>query len=178
MKKKFPLYILLIFLIVVNAFFLYNYLGSGEQVQQTEERKPPVAFLAKELGFDDAQKKQFRALAREHRKKTRGIIDETRELKDELFLGLSDASLGTINTDSIATLIGDNEKRKELLTFEHFTEVQKLCNTEQKEKFSRIIKDALRRVGGQRPPREQRPKGERPNRPDGPKGNKPPPPKH
>lgn len=176
MKKNLPLYILLIFLIVVNAFFLYNYLGSEETGQEPKERKPPGVFLVKELGFNDAQKEQFRALSREHRQKTREILDEIRELKDELFIGLSDASLGTVNTDSIATLIGEKEKKKELLTFEHFSEVQKLCNAEQKEKFSKIIKDALRRVGGdQGPPRGQGPKGDRPQRPRDRDGNGPPP---
>ena len=178
MKKNLPLYILLIFLIVVNAFFLYNYLGSGVKDQETKERKPPGSFLVKELGFDDAQKDQFIALTREHHQKTRRILDEVRVLKDELFMGLSDASLESVNTDSIASLIGENEKRKELLTFEHFSEVQKLCNAEQKQKFSKIIKDALRRVSRDEGPHEGRPDGDKPENSEGFNGNRPPPSEH
>lgn len=176
MRKNLPLYILLLFLIVVNAFFLYNYLGSGEKAEQPEQRKPPGAFLVKELGFDDAQKEEFRTLTRAHRRAMRGISDEIRELKDELFSGLSDVSLDGTNTDSIATLIGEKEAAKDLEVLRHFKQVQELCNDKQKEKFSKIINDALRRGGREQgPPRGGSPNGDRPPRPDGPRGDRPPP---
>ncbi len=176
MRKNLPLYILLCFLIVVNAFFLYNYLGSGEKGQEPLDRKPPDAFLADELGFEDAQKQQFRALSREHRQHIRGISDDIRALKDALFSGLSDASLESINTDSITTLIGKKEKQRELLTFNYFNEVQELCTAEQKEKFRKIIKDALRRgMRGQGPPPGGRPDGNRPPPPRDRDGDRRPP---
>jgi hypothetical protein len=168
MKKNLPLYVLLVFLMVVNGFFLYNYLGREGKQQQQRERKPPGSFLVKELGFDEAQKKQFRALTRVHRRNVRGISEEIRVLKDVLFDGLSDVSLASRNTDSIATLIGEKQKQRELLTFNHFAEVQKLCNAQQKEKFSKIIKDALRRgTRVQEHPRKGKP------HPDGKQGNRP-----
>lgn len=169
MKRGLPLYILLAFLIVVNGFFLYNYLVEGEKEAQTKERKPPAVFLIDQLSFDETQKEAFRALNHEHRQAMRNMSDEIRALKDELFLGLSEASLSDRNTDSIATLIGNLEKRKDLEVLHHFKEVQGLCNAEQKEKFSKIIKDALRRGGAKKhgpPPGVRRgPNEERPHKP-------------
>ncbi|GEM_PF-870555 len=181
MKKNLPLYILLLFLIIVNAFFLYNYLGIAKSEDTLKERKPPSNFLVKQLDFDESQRETFRALNRKHHRRMRGISDEIRQLKDVFFNGLSDASL-TIDVDSLAVLMGELEAKKELEVYHHFKQVQELCNTEQQKKFSKIIKDALKK--GPRdlePPRGNGPKGDRPPRPrpnDTPGDGLPPPPPH
>ncbi|MBC3757645.1 hypothetical protein H7U19_04475 [Hyunsoonleella sp. SJ7] len=178
MKKNLPLYILLLFLIVVNGFFLYNYLGSGENVKEQKERRPPGSFLMNELGFDESQKEALRDLTQKHRRKMRGISDEIRELKDVFFSGLSDETI-SINRDSVASLIGDLESKKDLQTYDHFSQIQELCNEDQKAKFSKIIKDALHKGAmRQGPPRDRRPDGDRPPRPEHRDGNRPPPPRH
>ena len=174
MRKNLPLYILLLFLIIVNGFFLYNYLGTGDK-EEPKGPKRPGNFLVKELGFDNAQREQFRALGKTHHQKLRGLSEDIRGLKDELFKGLSDASLRDVNIDSIASLIGEKEAAKDLEVFRHFKQVQELCNDKQKEKFSKIIEDGLR-LGArdQGSPRGEGPDGDRPARHDGPNVNRPP----
>lgn len=175
MRKNLPLYILLIFLIIMNGFFLYNYLGTGEK-EALKGSNRPGNFLVKELGFNKSQKEQFRIFGKEHHQNMRGLNEDIRGLKDELFKGLSDDSLQDVNIDSIARLIGAKETAKDLEVFRHFKQVQELCTDKQKEKFSEIIKDALRKgAGNQGPPREGIPNGNRPPRPDGPNGDRPPP---
>lgn len=172
MKKNVPLYILLLFLIIVNGFFLYNYLGTEERDEPNGSRRPG-SFLVKELGFDELQRTEFRELGKKHHHGIQGLSEDIRGLKDELFKGLSDASLKNVNIDSIATLIGEKEKAKDLKVFHHFKQVQELCTDKQKERFSKIINDALRRESreqgppGEGLPREGRPNGKRPLRPDG-----------
>ncbi|MGB5419024.1 hypothetical protein [Algibacter sp.] len=174
MKKNLLLYILLVFLIVVNVFFLVNYLGNGDKAKQNMPEKSEL-FLMKELGFDEGQQKQFQELGEQHHNKMERITNDIKILKDELFKGLSDASLNDVNIDSIAALIGDKEAAKDLEVFSHFWQVQELCNDKQKEKFSNIIKDALRRGDrGQGPPPGGRPDGDRTPHGDGPDGNRPP----
>ncbi len=176
MKKNLPLYILLIFLIIVNGFFLYNYLGTGEKNAPNGQERPED-FLVQELGFDASQNEQFLALGEAHHQRMKGLSEDIRGLKDELFKGLSDVSLKNVNTDSIAGLIGEKEAAKDLEVYRHFNLVQELCNDEQKEKFSKIIKDALRRgARDQGPPPGIGPDGNRPPHPDGPDGDRPPPP--
>jgi len=175
MKKNFPLYILLFFLIIVNAFFLYNYLGAGNKGGPKEPNRLGN-FLVKELAFDESQQEQFRILGKKHHHRMRSLSEDIRGLKDELFKGFSDASLHDVNIDSIATIIGEKEKAKDLEVFSHFKQVQNLCNDKQKEKFGKIIEDALKRgARDQGPPRGGRPDGDRPPRPNGPNGNRPPP---
>ena len=178
MRKNLLLYILLVFLIVVNGFFLYNYLGTGEKNEPMETDRPEE-FLVKELGFDKSQRLQFRELGKMHHQNMQGLSKDIRGLKDELFKGLSDSALKDVNIDSIAALIGEKEKAKDLEVFSHFKQVQELCNDKQKEKFSKIIKDALRRGDqNQGPPRGEAPNGNRPPYLARPDGNRPPPPEH
>ena len=63
MKKNLILYILLVFLVVVNGFFLYNYLTpTVSETNDLGKRKgngSPAAFIVKALEFDEEQMKQF-----------------------------------------------------------------------------------------------------------------------
>lgn len=178
MKKNLPLYILLIFLIIVNCFFLYNYLGIGEKDVKPQPKRP-ADFLVEQLGFNETQQEQFVELVEVHHHRMRSMSKDVRALKDELFKGLSDESLIDVNIDSITSLIGEKEVAINLEIFNHFKQVQELCNDEQKEKFSKIIEDALRRgAREQGPPRGEGRDGNRPPRPDGPRGDRPPPPEH
>ncbi|GAB1857419.1 hypothetical protein MHTCC0001_22550 [Flavobacteriaceae bacterium MHTCC 0001] len=164
MKKNLPLYILLLFLIVVNVFFLYNYLGSGEEEQQLRTHKPPAIFLVEQLGFDEAQQEEFNVFTREHHREMRSISDEIRELKDVFFNGLSE-DVNTVNMDSVASLIGDLEAKKDLEVYRHLKQIRAFCTEEQKKKFGKIIQDALRRGARQHGP-PPRLNGDRPPRPE------------
>ncbi|MEC3908341.1 hypothetical protein VOI54_15025 [Tamlana sp. 2201CG12-4] len=154
MKKHSLLYILLIFLVIVNVFFLYNYLGNGNN--RSKGPQPPGDFLVKELGFSASQLEEFRGINQKHHHRMRSISEDIRELKDALFNGLSDVTDNEFVIDSITTLIGKKEKEKDLETFNHFRHIQELCNEKQKEKFNDIVKDALRKgIREQRPPHER-----------------------
>ncbi|MGC6430992.1 MAG: Spy/CpxP family protein refolding chaperone [Jejuia sp.] len=172
MNKNLILYVLLIFLIIVNCFFLYNYLGNREKPiynsenQNSKKHKRSEHFLVKELDFNELQKEKYRALTKANRPAMREVLDGIRELKDALYNGLSDNYFSANTIDSLANLIGEKEKQKDILTFHHFKEVQKLCDEKQKEKFSKIINYAIRIEGRpQRMPHEVPKHGERPPRP-------------
>jgi hypothetical protein len=151
MKKNLLLYILLIFLIIVNGFFLFNYIGKP-QMKGPRGPKGPSTFIAKQLNFDDTQLEEFNKLDNSHRKRMRVIFDNLRELKGELFHNISN---NENKIDSIATLIGNTEKQKELEVINHFRDVLSICNERQKKHFDEIMRDALHqdRRKGQRPPR-------------------------
>ncbi|XMO86869.1 Spy/CpxP family protein refolding chaperone [Algibacter sp. AS12] len=172
MSKKLPLYILLVFLIVVNGFFLYNYLGAGPN-NNTKEPMRPKMFLTKELGFNPAQKARFDVLDKKHHKRMQNISSEIRVLKDDMFNGFSDASFDESKIIALTKLIGEKEAAKDLEVFRYFSKIKEICTAEQQETFNNILKDALRRGDRAQGPPERRP-GER--REDGPNGHRPPPP--
>ncbi|WP_055444800.1 periplasmic heavy metal sensor [Lacinutrix himadriensis] len=172
MKKNTVLYILLVFLIVVNGFFLFNYMGKSND-NKAEGRKDPMSFLRKELKFNAAQLEKLQTINATHHEKMMRTSDDLRDLKDALLNNISNASVDEKAIDSITRLIGDKQANLEKEVYYHFNSIHDLCDEKQKVKFKKIIKDALRRGGdeGGRPPRSERP--ERPERPD---GHRPPPP--
>ena len=151
MKKNVLLYVLLFFLIIVNGFFLYIYLGKYDS---KNEKRPvdPMNFVIQQLNFDESQLQQLTSINKEHLNNMMSLGDETKQLKDDLFNRLSDATVNEKIVDSITNLIGLKEKEKDTEAFYHFRSIQELCNDKQKEKFKKIINDALRKGGDNRPP--------------------------
>lgn len=157
MKKNLILYILLAFLIAVNGFFLFNYLGRPGK----KGPKGPESFIVKELKFDKDQMAQFEVISDKHRKKMKGISNEIKKQKDVLLGKISKESFGKREIDSIATIIGMKQYQLETEMFYNLRAIQELCNDEQKKRFINIVKDARRPGGG---PNENGPKDRPPPR--------------
>ncbi|TGV02685.1 Spy/CpxP family protein refolding chaperone [Flavivirga rizhaonensis] len=153
MKKNVLLYVLLVFLIVVNGLFLFNYLGNSDDTENKDRSKGPISFIVKELDFNDEQMLQLEKINRKHHHRMMRIGDDIKQLKDALFNKLSDVSFNENSIDSITTLIGKRVKEQDIEAFYHFKDIQELCNDQQKEKFKSIINDALHKRGR----KEQRP---------------------
>ena len=100
-------------------------------------------FETKQLNFNDTQLDKFGELSNSHKKRMRTISDDLKELKDGLFDNISNMSISKSKIDSIATLIGNNEKEKDLEVFNHFRNIQSICNEKQKKYFDEIMRDAL-----------------------------------
>ncbi|MFI0428077.1 Spy/CpxP family protein refolding chaperone [Mariniflexile sp. HMF6888] len=153
MKKNAILYTLLVFLIIVNGFFLFNYIGTPV-FKETNEQQDPDDFIARELQFNESQMQKMHMLSREHHHKIRQIHTSLRTLKNALFKNISVSPLNTSEIDSISNEIGFLEKERDIATFYNLREVYNLCNEKQKERFNEIVTEALHKVGEkkQRPP--------------------------
>ncbi len=164
MKKNTILYVLIIFLIVVNVFFLFNYIGkhNDNNPKKPQENRD---FIVKELEFNETQLAQFREKSKGHHETIMRLSDDIKELKDSLFGTLSDGAINEATIDSISTLISEKETEKEKEIFYHFKMIRDIANDKQKEKFKGILMDALR----------QGDKGNRPPPPNGVEGHRPPP---
>ena len=164
MKKNIFLYILIGFLIIVNGFFLFNYMGKSNDTKPQDPQRNRD-FIVKELGFNKTQLEQFREHSEDHHETMMQLSEEIRNLKDNLFYKLTDDSMNDATLDSISSLICEIEKQKDKEVFTHFKMIQDLSNPKQKEKFKTILKDALR----------QGDQGNRPPPPNGKEGQRPPP---
>lgn len=142
MKKNATLYILLFFLVVVNVFFLFNYLGKGG-VNKDEKHGDPLGFLTEQLDFSDSQKEKLKVINKEHRHKMMRIGEESRNLKDAMFSKLAIEKLSSSYIDSITNLIGKKEAERDKEAFYHFKKIEEICVGDQKEKFKKIIKEAI-----------------------------------
>lgn len=168
MKKNLLLYILLGFLVIMNAFFLFQHFSSSDQNGPKE--RVPGNFITEQLKFDDAQTAQFKKLDAEHRKKMKAIQDDIKVFKDRMFDKLSDKTVNRLEIEAIATSIANMEAAKEIEIFYFFKSIGDLCTENQRESLKAILKAAL----GPRRGRDGK------GRPDGPGGEHrpPPPPRH
>ncbi len=169
MKKNLILYILLVFLIAANVFFLYLYMGkSNDSMPSMPERNKN--FIVKELGFNASQLEQFKENSKGHFKTMMGLSNDIKELKDNLFGTLSDDSVNEAAIDSISALICEKETEKEKEIYYHFRMIRDIANDKQKEKFEGILLDALRQGDqGNRPPPPNGQDDQRPRPPHPPK---------
>ena len=128
MKTNKILYTLLFVLIIMNGFFLFNYLGKPNHKGPKEASN----FIAKELKFNNTQLEQFNKLENEHHKNMRIFGDATKEIKDELFKTITAPSLNEAIIDSLVLLISEKEKLKEKELFNNLRHIYELCNAQQK----------------------------------------------
>jgi hypothetical protein len=174
MKKNTFLYILLIFLIAVNGFFLFNYMGMHND-DRPEGSQRDKNFIVKELGFNAKQLEAFNKKSEGHHEKMEHLTDDVRVLKDKLFGTLNNDDVNEAVIDSISALICLKETAKEKEIFYHFRMIRDIANDKQKEKFKTILMDALRQGDqGNRPPPDGA-DGHRPPPPGDREGNRPPP---
>jgi protein CpxP len=152
MKTKL-LPILLILLIVLNGVLIFMLINKPHQNKGSRQER---SFLFEKLQFTDHQKDEFIILDEAHMEIMMSFEDGIKKNKDILFNSFSDDA---INIDSLSTVIGALQAKKEVEVFRFFKSVRKICNKEQQEKFDKIINKAIK--GGnqgqgqnQGPPRE------------------------
>jgi hypothetical protein len=107
-------------------------------------------FLVKDLRLNKQQEKAFDSLRSAHFTRMKAYHDEMRQLKDQLFSGLS--SPAPAGQETVATKIGEVQKKIDLETFYHFYGLRKILTEEQQRKFDVIIRDVLRNLGPRRGP--------------------------
>jgi hypothetical protein len=119
----------------------------------------PGKYIVEKLKFSGQQEADFDKLKKAHQEAIKELKREGEKLRESFFDGLTSDSLSS-NKDSIAGLIAENQRQIELVTYNHFEEVKKLCTTEQKLIFNNIIDDVIKRLGNRppndAPPRERR----------------------
>jgi protein CpxP len=169
------LYILVGILLLINvatmSFIWYTKIITEQQINPPRPDNNR-SFLADELGFTGEQSQKFEVLKQEHRRGVEIILSETKELKDKLFDCIKTGN--DSKAKELSGKIAEKQSALEILTYEHFKEVRKVCNDEQKVKFDKILVELIRGLetkspppNGAPPPEDRRPPGDRPPPPDG-----------
>ncbi len=179
------------FLIILNlatlaTFWIMRIKEKDANGMFSPARKDGAAlFLIQQLSLDSAQQQAFNELKNQHQQGTRSIRKKLRTAKENFFELLSDSAVSNNIIQEKSAAIASLEQEIELLNFQHFQQVRKLCTPQQQTKFDAIIKDVLKQIGPPPPPRMMPPKerehdfSPQDNRPPPPNGEHPfpPPPK-
>lgn len=141
-----------------------------------ERHETPRDYVIRNLDFTEGQVDAYDVLIHAHRQAMNDLREEAMQYRRMLFSSLAKPG-AHVNADSISQLIAGTQKRIEIVTYEHFADVRKICSEQQKPVFDQIINNVIKKMnGGMRPP----PPDELHGRPDGlddgprPEGHRPP----
>jgi len=149
-----------ILLLLLNAGTLI-YLFTEKRTDQRPPRgEGPSNFIVEHLKLDKQQREQFFQLRRQHQQITRTIHEEDRLLHDQYFELLKTDNPDKAKADSISRLIGQQRSRLEAATFDHFQQLRKLCDGDQKKLLDETIDEITRLMMPKGPP----PGGPQPDR--------------
>lgn len=132
-------------LVVITLFWM------GHHKLQQHQHATPAAFLTHELSLDDKQKLQLHDLASQHHAASEKIKENIKDARDRFFDLIKQPNVIPASKDSAAAIIAENLKQLEVLTFDHFQSVRKICTPEQQLKFDKIIDEVLKMVGSPPP---------------------------
>jgi Spy/CpxP family protein refolding chaperone len=135
----------LAFLIAVNGFFLYNQFGKHEQ--RGMQQRNPENLIIRKLDFTAEQTAEFRLKSKNHHQIIRSLQNDINILREQLLERISDDSFTQEDSESLINLILEKQNQREVETFSHFKMLNSICTAEQKEKLSKILKNALRKRG-------------------------------
>lgn len=160
MKKNLILYLLILFLIVVNGYFIYNQLTYPPDVIPRDSPQGfnnPLEFIADELQFSEKQSLEFEKINRSYQHAIEITTDKMNETKELLKSKLANKEVSAVEIDSLTQILGKKEQEREKLIFYYLRNIQKICDNKQKEQFINIINDAMHKGEQDDSQKEMRP---------------------
>jgi periplasmic protein CpxP/Spy len=99
-------------------------------------KEAPRKKIIELLHFDNEQIKQYEELIQQHRESIRFLRDNIRETKSNLYHTLNEGN-GS-DKDSLINELGALQKKIEVVHYNHFMEIKKICKPDQLEYFNTL----------------------------------------
>jgi len=117
-------------------------------------RKPPRPegpknIIIERLHFDQRQIDEYQQLIDEHRNNIQRNEEEMMTLKSALYETLLNENAA--EKDSLVKLIGKKQEEAEMINYNHFMDIKKLCKGNQQEDFKALAHDLGRLFSHKRP---------------------------
>jgi periplasmic protein CpxP/Spy len=108
-----------------------------------EGRGGAADFIVQQLKLDDKQQGQFAELRKQHRDQMDEVQEADKELHRNYFDLLKQDSADMKAVDSMAAVMGETNKKIQLITYNHFKQLRSICNAEQKKLFDNTIDEII-----------------------------------
>jgi periplasmic protein CpxP/Spy len=106
---------------------------------QAEQKGGPKEIIIEKLHFSKEQVVAYEAIIVEHREAVRGLKDSISDTKNNLYQSLKTEAF--VGKDSLINLLSALQKRIELVHYNHFTQIKKLCKPEQMGDFNTLTNE-------------------------------------
>ncbi len=145
LTKK-TLTVLVVCLFIANiATLAFFWLYKNEKLEARKGRA--AEFIIKQLYFSKGQKENYLKLVAEHQRAIRPIREQLKDAKESLFDLLQQPNINEKEKQNAAKTVSQFTEKLDLVTFNHFAAVRKICNVTQQQKFDQIIKQVLQMMG-------------------------------
>jgi len=135
-KSKFIHYIALFLFISNLVLAAFLYLGKPKQ----HKKEGPKKIIIERLHFDDDQIKQYEALIDKHQIDIKGKEKQLMEVKEKWYLELLQPKREML-FDSLQEEIKSIQADIEIIHFNHFHDIKKLCRADQQKYYEEFVKD-------------------------------------
>jgi periplasmic protein CpxP/Spy len=106
---------------------------------QVEKKGGPKEIIIEKLHFDKEQVIAYEAIIVAHRESIKGLKDSISDTKNNLYQSLKSEIFA--GKDSLINLLGVLQKRIELVHYDHFAQIKKLCKPQQMEDFKKLTSE-------------------------------------
>ena len=160
-EKSKLLWIAVISLLILNFGTLAFILFQKRPMPPREHQGNDVSgFLIHELELNADQVKGFDSLKTRHHEQVEEIQHALHDMHKDFFNLMKTDVVDSSKVKTLAREMSSKQEEIELVTFNHFEAVRKICNEAQKKKFDDVIDEAMRMMA----PKAPRPPGH-PHRP-------------
>jgi len=145
MNKPRLISIIAAILLVLNVVLLYT-LQKGKK--HPKKGFNPVEMISHKLDFNEEQKSELEEIIHFHRRESRKINEQRKQMRDQLFGSLkTEGQTDKEDQDQLIEKLAELQKASERLTYEHFEQIKNLCSPAQKERFDSFVDELGKRPG-------------------------------
>lgn len=143
-KNKVYLFIIALLLVVNMVLVWFFVINKPERTDSG--RLGITEMLKNEVGFDEAQMKQFLEMKKQHHEKIKPYFDEVKKAKENFYVLLQNPQVNDSVRKAAAAVIGEKQEALELAVFANFNEIRQLCKPEQLIKFDSSMQQVVKRM--------------------------------
>jgi hypothetical protein len=146
-------------LLVANIGLLYFFVFDKKSPPQ---HKPPTddqvhakarEKVMEEVGLDTQQAVAYDSLRTQQFRKMKPLFKDITKSKEDFFSLIYQQGVSDSVLNSYASKIGEKQMELDVSTFHYFQSIKALCNEEQKPKMDSFIKQIVKRIINNGPPR-------------------------
>jgi protein CpxP len=154
MNKIKLLSLAVIVLLLLNLGIL-GFLFLSKDNSGPDGRKMPREIVIKKLHFNENQIHEYDKIIKIHQDDIRNIDDSIRTTRNELYKLLNAETIDSSKKDSLNLKFADFQKQVEIIHFNHFLEIKKICKKEQLAYYKSLTEELSKIFNNRRKPRNE-----------------------
>ena len=141
------LIIIIIILLITNVAMLFAWWKANHKITGEPHKSRLAEFVKNDLGFSAGQMASFDSIKAAHRQEAKGIFDELRKEKTDVYQSIGVRGFADSSLDAAAGFSAQKQEELEKLMLVHLKEIRALCTAEQLPKFDSGFYKVMMRGG-------------------------------